>query len=174
VAVATKKNAKAEAGTKKGCRKQKPSGEKAAGSPAKAVKAKKKAPAKRVAAKTQAGRKPGKQRTIPGSEENDPGVAEMDPFEVAKRKMKGSVPAIVEAMVLKAKQGSCSHAKTLLEMTGVRHMFGEGTEAQENGEPWAKLVLARMAEAEQESLQEASPEDAAEIAGAAGGRAGRD
>jgi len=49
-----------------------------------------------------------------------------DPIEVAKRTMKGSVPAIVEAMVKKAKQGSCPHAKTLLEMTGANFMFDDG------------------------------------------------
>ena len=67
--------------------------------------------------------------------------------------MKGSVPAIVEAMVEKAKQGSCTHAKTLLEMTGAKHMFGDGAEIADSGEPWAKLVLERMDEAEQESLK---------------------
>ena len=75
-------------------------------------------------------------------------AAELDPFEVAKQRVKGSVPAIVDAMVEKAKQGSYTHAKTLLEMTGARHMFdGEG-EAQESGEPWAKLVLERLDEAD--------------------------
>ena len=91
--------------------------------------------------------------------------AELDPFEVAKQRMKGSVPAIVDAMVEKAKQGSCSHAKTLLEMTGAKHMFdGEGPD-QESGSPWAKLVLERLDEAEgRESakLQEAALATAAE------------
>jgi hypothetical protein len=93
---------------------------------------------------------------------------ELDPFEVAKQTMKGSVPAIVEAMVELAKQGSCSHAKTLLEMTGAKRMFdGEG-EALDGGESWAKLVLARLDEAElaagmeSESSQEGSPELASE------------
>jgi hypothetical protein len=72
-----------------------------------------------------------------------------DPIEVAKRTMKGSVPAIVEAMVKKAKQGSCPHAKTLLEMTGAKFMFDDGPEMRDAGEPWAKLVLKRMKEAEQ-------------------------
>lgn len=78
------------------------------------------------------------------------GAAELDPFEVAKQTMKGSVPAIVESMVKRAKAGSCTHAKTLLEMTGAKHMFdGEAeAQAQENGEPWAKLVLKRLDEAE--------------------------
>ena len=93
---------------------------------------------------------------------------ELDPFEVAKQTMKGSVPAIVEAMVELAKQGSCSHAKTLLEMTGARRMFDGGGEAQDGGESWARLVLARLDEAElveemeSESSQERSRELAAE------------
>ena len=78
---------------------------------------------------------------------------ELDPFEVAKRKVKGSVPAIVEAMVEKAKQGSCTHAKTLLEMTGAKHMFDGEAEAQDSGEPWAKLVLERLDEADCEAEQ---------------------
>jgi hypothetical protein len=92
-------------------------------------------------------------------------AAELDPFEVAKQRVKGSVPAIVDAMVEKAKQGSYTHAKTLLEMTGARHMFdGEG-EAQESGEPWAKLVLERLDEAdgrESASLHEEAQEAAFE------------
>ena len=75
-----------------------------------------------------------------------------DPIEVAKRTMKGSVPAIVEAMVKKAKQGSCPHAKTLLEMTGAKFMFDDGPEKRGAGAPWAKLVLERMEEAAQEKL----------------------
>ena len=92
------------------------------------------------------------------------GESELDPFEVAKRRVKGSVPAIVDAMVERAKKGSCVHAKTLLEMTGARHMFDSEAEGQESGEPWAKLVLERLDEAEstaeaqsvsvQEELQE--------------------
>jgi hypothetical protein len=87
--------------------------------------------------------------------QNDTGETmgqEPDPFEVAKQTMKGSVPAIVEAMVELAKQGSCSHAKTLLEMTGAKYMF-EG-EAQDSGEPWAKLVLERLDQAEFKAEQE--------------------
>jgi hypothetical protein len=86
--------------------------------------------------------------------------AKLDPFEVAKQRVKGSVPAIVAAMVKKAKAGSCTHAKTLLEMTGAKHMFdGEG-EAQNSGEPWAKLVLERLDEADGRGAsvqQEAAP-----------------
>ncbi len=89
----------------------------------------------------------------------------LDPFEVAKQNVKGSVPAIVKAMVEKAKQGSCSHAKTLLEMTGAKHMFdGEGA-AQDSGEPWAKLVLERLDEAdgrESASLHQETRETAVE------------
>ena len=58
-------------------------------------------------------------------------MQELDPFEVAKQTMKGSVPAIVEAMVELAKQGSCTHAKTLLEMTGAKHMFDGEAEVQD-------------------------------------------
>jgi hypothetical protein len=78
----------------------------------------------------------------------------LDPFEIAKQTMKGSVPAIVETMVRKAKQGSCTHAKTLLEMTGAKHMFDGETEGQDIGEPWAKLVLERLDEAESASEKE--------------------
>jgi hypothetical protein len=88
-------------------------------------------------------------------------VQELDPFEVAKQTVKGSVPAIVEAMVEFAKQGSCTHAKTLLEMTGAKHMFDGGGEIEDSGAPWARLVLERLDEAdskagrEAESLEEA-------------------
>jgi hypothetical protein len=75
----------------------------------------------------------------------------VDPFEIAKQTMRGSVPEIVKTLVKLAKEGSCPHAKTLLEMTGAKHMFDEQAESQESGEPWAKLVLERMEEAEQES-----------------------
>lgn len=75
-----------------------------------------------------------------------------DPFEVAKRKMQGSVPAIVDAMVELAKQGSCQHAKTLLEMSGAKHMFEEA-ENEGTGESWAKLVLDRLDETESGSEQ---------------------
>ncbi len=89
--------------------------------------------------------------------------AELDPFEVAKQTVKGSVPAIVEAMVEKAKKGSCTHAKTLLEMTGAKHMFdGEGEVDQ--GEPWAKLVLERLDEADSEAEPGSVGEDEQEIA----------
>ena len=91
-----------------------------------------------------------------------PAAGARDPFEVARETMKGSVPAIVEAMVAKAKRGSCTHAKTLLEMTGAKHMFGDEAETADSGEPWAKLVLERMDEAEQESLSKDPPEVAAE------------
>jgi hypothetical protein len=125
---------------------------------ARAVKRTKKVPAKGALGN----RKPRKQRVRAVSEGTKPEAAELDPFEVAKQTMKGSVPAIVEAMVELAKQGSCSHAKTLLEMTGAKHMFDDGPELEDSGEPWAKLVLERMDEAEQESLEKALPEVAAE------------
>lgn len=81
-------------------------------------------------------------------------VRELDPFEVAKQTMKGSVPAIVEAMVEFAKQGSCTHAKTLLEMTGAKHMFDGEAEVQDSAAPWAKLVLERLDEAESKAGQD--------------------
>jgi len=96
----------------------------------------------------------GKQRKLALSvtaDQNDGGltdVLEMDPFEVARRKMKGSVPAIVDAMVELAKQGSCSHAKTLLEMTGAKLMFDTEPEKQDSSQPWARLVLEKLSEAE--------------------------
>jgi hypothetical protein len=92
------------------------------------------------------------------------GALERDPFEVAKQTMKGSVTAIVEAMVAQAKKGSCSHAKTLLEMTGAKHMFGDEAEMADSGEPWAKLVLERMDAAEQESLTERLTQDLPDFA----------
>ena len=67
--------------------------------------------------------------------------------------MQGSVPAIVEAMVKKAKQGSCPHAKTLLEMTGANFMFDDGQDVREGGESWAKMVLERMQQAEREKTE---------------------
>jgi hypothetical protein len=90
---------------------------------------------------------------------------ELDPFEIAKQKMKGSVPAIVEAMVELAKQGSCSHAKTLLEMTGAKHMFDGQAEVQDGGESWARLVLERLDEAESAAAVEfeSSQEGAREL-----------
>jgi len=89
-------------------------------------------------------------------------VEPADPFEVAKQKMKGSMPAIVDAMVKLAKKGSCSHAKTLLEMTGAKHMFDEA-EGQESSEPWAKLVLERLDEAESKAGPVSVPEGTGEV-----------
>lgn len=119
----------------------------------------------KVPAPGQAGSKPGRRSTITLSEGSAASAAEtveVDPFEVAKQKVKGSVPAIVEAMVKKAKAGSCTHAKTLLEMTGAKHMFGGEAEVEESGEPWAKLVLDRMDEAEQKGMQKDLREAVAE------------
>jgi hypothetical protein len=91
---------------------------------------------------------------------------ELDPFEAAKQTVKGSVPAIVEAMVELAKQGSCTHAKTLLEMTGARHMFDSEAEIADSGGPWAKLVLERLDEAEAESERASvKQEESLEVAG---------
>jgi len=141
----------------------------------KPLKAAKEEACKRETNKKQPKCNPTKKRKIAGSEAAagsgaDAGMVQArDPFEVAKQKMKGSVPAIVEAMVELAKQGSCSHAKTLLEMTGVKHMFDSEVQLADSGEPWAKLVLERLDEAESEveresaKLQEDSPEVAAAL-----------
>ena len=136
---------------------------KAAPIKAKPVKSRKKSAADKAdgeASTTKAKRGPGRQRKIrdrDAVEQSTPSETkkqEQDPFEVAKQTMKGSVPAIVEAMVELAKQGSCSHAKTLLEMTGAKHMFDDEGDARESGEPWAKLVLERLGEAESQAEQE--------------------
>jgi hypothetical protein len=124
-----------------------------------------KKPAAKRATRAKAGKSAGseKQRKIrpsgkSGQSETAAGAETVDPFEVAKRKVKGSVTAIVDAMVARAKRGSCPHAKTLLEMTGAKRMFdGEG-EAQESGEPWAKLVLERLDEAESREEPAPAPE----------------
>ena len=142
---------------------------KAAPKKAKAGKAPKKAAAKAGTGKSESKRDTAKHHkirvpvTARNKEADGAAEAGMDPFEVAKQRVKGSVPAIVEAMVEKAKQGSCSHAKTLLEMTGAKHMFdGEG-EAENLGEPWAKLVLERLDEAnDSASLHEAERESTVE------------
>lgn len=129
--------------------KKKPAAKK--GAPKKTAK---KVAAKKVAAKKVAAKKAGEEtkRTKPEHKsptKSDEAVAVgVDPFEVAKQTVKGSVPAIVATMVRKAKEGSCPHAKTLLEMTGAKHMFDGEAEGQANGEPWAKLVLERLDEAE--------------------------
>jgi hypothetical protein len=158
---ASKKTASKKTASKKTASK-KTASKKVASGKTKAVQGTRTAPAKGAAGKSEPGRQPGKQRTIPVPAGMKPGAAELDPFEVAKQRMKGSVPAIVEAMVERAKKGSCSHAKTLLEMTGAKHMFGDEMDVQDSGEPWAKLVLERMDEAEQESLHEAPLEVVAE------------
>lgn len=117
-------------------------------------KVKKAAPKKtaKKAAKKQTGESKGRAGSAPRTKKQPPETAgaELDPFEVAKQTMKGSVPEIVNSLVKRAKAGSCTHAKTLLEMTGAKHMFDEEAEgqAQTSGEPWAKLVLERLDEAE--------------------------
>ena len=82
--------------------------------------------------------------------------AKPDPFEVARRRIRRSVPKIVNALAKEAEAGSCTHAKTLLEMTGAKHMFDGEAKAGEKGEPWAKLVLEKLVEAEDGSEQEAA------------------
>jgi hypothetical protein len=178
VAVASKKKPKVEARSQRGNRPEEPIGAEAAGKKAKAVKAaskkaaNKKAASKKTSNKKTAGKKNAaskdavstrtkagkKTKKVPSA----PAAGAWDPFEVAKQTMKGSVPAIVKAMVEKAKQGSCTHAKTLLEMTGAKHMFDEVAETANSGEPWAKLVLERMDEAEQENLTQDTAKGAAE------------
>jgi len=126
---------------------------------AKPIKKEKRAAVKN-GAKTKTKSASGKQRKLVLSvtaDQNDAGLTddlEVDPFEVARRKMKGSVPAIVDAMVELAKQGSCSHAKTLLEMTGAKLMFDTEAEKQDSSQPWAKLVLEKLGQAESAGEQE--------------------
>jgi len=172
VAVVSNKKPKVEAGNRRGNKGEEPVAADKSGKQAKSAN-------KKAANKTAASRKTAKKKTAgkktaasrPGAStraktgkrtKKVPAAGAADPFEVAKQTMKGSVPAIVKAMVEKAKQGSCTHAKTLLEMTGARHMFGDEMEIADSGEPWAKLVLERMDEAERESLQKDLPAVAAE------------
>ena len=179
MAVVSKKKPKVEAVSQHGSRPEASLGADSVDKKAKAGKparkkaanrkaASRKTPNQKTAGKKQAASKAGasprekagkKTKTVPPAAAADA----LDPFEVAKQTMKGSVPAIVKAMVEKAKRGSCTHAKTLLEMTGAKHMFDEAAESSDSGEPWAKLVLERMDEAEQESLKKDPPEAAAEL-----------
>ena len=165
----SKKKPKAEAEDPRGKPAEEPEGAESAGKKAKALKAaSKKASDKKAAGRKTQGKKTSSKKTSskkagsrkPASTKK----VSLDPFEVARETMKGSVPAIVEAMVEKAKRGSCSHAKTLLEMTGAKHMFGDEAEIADSGEPWAKLVLERMDEAEQESLTERLTQDLPDFA----------
>jgi len=115
---------------------------------------------KRVKAKQPANKAAATRKKVRSRAAEDVAIAlgteeDADPFEIAKRTVKGSVPAIVRALVEKAVDGSCTHAKTLFEMTGAKHMFGEEAEAHASGEPWAKLVLERMEQAEREGRQRA-------------------
>ncbi len=167
--MASKKEPKAKT-KKERVGKDDPGEAKAASKKPKAVKALKKVSAKNGAGKSESKRDSAKHHkirvpvTVCKKESGVTAEAELDPFEVAKRRVKGSVPAIVDAMVEKAKQGSCTHAKTLLEMTGAKHMFdGEG-ERRDCGEPWAKLVLERLDAAE--STERASLHERAEEIGA--------
>ncbi len=132
----------------------------------KTVKAPKKATAKDGASKSESKHDSAKQHrirvpvTVRKKETGGTAGVELNPLEAAKQRVKGSFPAIVDAMVEKAKQGSCSHAKTLLEMTGTKHMFdGEG-EGNAGGEPWAKLVLERLDEADSKAGTESASSQA--------------
>jgi hypothetical protein len=157
--VALKKKVVAKTKNKR-LRKDDEAAEKPASQKVKPVKAAKKSAAKGAASKSNTKDDAVKQSKIrvPDAVAQSDAIGtmgqELDPFEVAKQSMKGAVPAIVEAMVEMAKQGSCSHAKTLLEMTGAKHMFDGDSETQNSGEPWAKLVLERLGEAESAAEQE--------------------
>jgi hypothetical protein len=129
--------------------------------PRASAKANKKKVAEKMSAKSAAAKQVNAKRKAAGTKllrqkKRPEAEPELDPFEIAKQTMKGSVPAIVETMVRKAKQGSCTHAKTLLEMTGAKHMFDGETEGQDIGEPWAKIVLERLDEAESVSEKESA------------------
>jgi hypothetical protein len=154
----TVKNAKVGV-LKESSSKGKQAGKKNTSSKANIVETGKKLALKNGAGKGKVEHKGGKQRRIPlpdTVEQKRADKQELDPFEVAKRTMKGSVPAIVKAMVELAKQGSCTHAKTLLEMTGAKRMFDGDSLREDGGEPWAKLVLERLDEAEQKAVQSES------------------
>jgi colicin import membrane protein len=133
-----------------------------AASKAKADKAAKDKAAKTKAAKAKAAKeRAAKAKT--GDSESKPTSVETDPFQVAKQTMKDSVPAIVKTMVRKAKEGSCTHAKTLLEMTGAKRMFDGEAPGQDSGEPWAKLVLERLDEAECATEQEGAERESSVV-----------
>lgn len=111
---------------------------------------------KRVGAKPKDGKKPPPKKQ-----------SEADPFEQARRRIRTSLPKIVDKLATKAEGGSCVHAKTLLEMTGAKHMFDGELQQTEKGEPWAKLVLEKLGEAESggeeaaaEAVEAAPGEDA--------------
>jgi hypothetical protein len=124
-------------------------GKRAAGKSAGKKAVGKRAAGKRAAGKSKAVKSAAGSGAAGGRAKGKGKVRGGDPMEVAREMVKGSMPEIVGAMVMEAKNGSHSHAKTLLEMSGVRHMFEE--EAAQAGEPWAKLVLERLGEAEPDS-----------------------
>ena len=121
-----------------------------------ARKAGKKAPKKKPAKKKAGERKKAPKKQPEADAENAPAppkaklAHERDPFAVARRKVRAAVPAIVDKLVEKASEGSCAHARTLLDLTGARHMFDNQPEAAEPGESWARLVIERLDEAEAE------------------------
>jgi hypothetical protein len=159
VAVASKKKAK-EVAKKNGAGKDDAGEDRATPKPTRAVKAKKKAAQRNGSGKSKAKRAAEKRPKARGcgaakkKEGSGTGERELGPFEAAKRRVEGSVSEIVEAMVVRAKRGSCTHAKTLLEMTGAKHMFDGEAEGQQSGEPWAKLVLERLDEADSDGERE--------------------
>ena len=102
--------------------------------------------AKKTASKKRT-RTAGKSRKMEVGEGTE-AAGKADPFEVAKRTVKGAVPAIVRKMVQEAKGGSCTHAKTLLEMAGVKRMFEQDPAGETKDEPWARMVLEKLGEAE--------------------------
>ncbi|MDR3763419.1 MAG: hypothetical protein P4M01_04915 [Acidobacteriota bacterium] len=79
-----------------------------------------------------------------------------NPFAKVRKTIKDHLPTIVDRMVQKAEGGSCTHAKTILEISGAKHMFDGEHQAKEKGEPWAKLVLQKLDEAEQETAGNAA------------------
>jgi hypothetical protein len=159
VAVASKKKAKKVA-KKNGAGKDDAGEDRATSKPTRAVKAKKKAAQRNGAVKSKGKRAAEKLEKARGcgttrkKKAVGTGEQELGPFEAAKRRVEGSVSEIVEAMVVRAKRGSCTHAKTLLEMTGAKHMFDGEAEGRESGEPWAKLVLERLDEADSDGERE--------------------
>ena len=82
-----------------------------------------------------------------------------NPFAQVRRTIKEHLPKIVDKMVKEAEEGSCTHAKTILEISGAKRMFDGEHEVKDKGEPWAKLVLQKLDEAEPEAAAEAATAD---------------
>lgn len=93
-----------------------------------------------------------------GQDGGKPKPRKGNPFARVRKTIKDELPEIVDTMVKKAKGGSCTHAKTILEISGAKHMFDGEHQAKEKGQPWAKLVLQKLDEAEREPTGEAAPD----------------